>query len=223
MPWFKVDDKLHDHRKTRAAGLEPMGLWVIAGSWSSDNLTDGFVPADVIGRWGRTAERCAARLVDAGYWHTSERHGEQGWQFHDWEGFQPMAEQVLAQRAAAAERQRKARDKARESRSSHAVTHSEVTPVVTVPPTRPDPTIDTTPPTPPVRKRRRTPPEPPNPSSRIPLVVAVLNDTPETDPEVGKAVIAQMRYELIPGQSNPAASGDSAVSSCAALTSGGRS
>ena len=44
--WFKVDDKLHDHRKARKAGKAAMGVWVLAGSWSMDNETDGFVPDD---------------------------------------------------------------------------------------------------------------------------------------------------------------------------------
>lgn len=30
MPWFKVDDKLHDHHKSRAAKAKAMGVWVMA-------------------------------------------------------------------------------------------------------------------------------------------------------------------------------------------------
>ncbi len=74
MPWFKVDDKLHDHRKARAAGATAMGVWVLAGSWAADNLTDGFVPASVLGRWGRPRE--ASRLVEVGLWFADEQDGE---------------------------------------------------------------------------------------------------------------------------------------------------
>ena len=52
MAWFKVDDKLHDHRKARRAGKAAIGVWVLAGSWAMDNLTDGFVPEVVLLRWG---------------------------------------------------------------------------------------------------------------------------------------------------------------------------
>ncbi|NUO57263.1 MAG: hypothetical protein HOV78_11395 [Hamadaea sp.] len=97
MTWFKVDDKLHDHRKIRAAGKAPMGVWVLAGSWSADNLTDGFVPATVLSRWGTRAD--AKKLVDAGLWHPDEQDGEKGWRFHEWSEFQPTRAQKLAERA----------------------------------------------------------------------------------------------------------------------------
>lgn len=90
MPWFKVDDKLHDHRKQRKAGKSAMGVWVLAGSWSADNRQDGFVPAEVLARWG--TRRDAERLVLAGFWETAEKNGEQGWQFRDWADYQPTAE-----------------------------------------------------------------------------------------------------------------------------------
>jgi hypothetical protein len=82
MTWFKVDDKLHDHRKARAAGAAAMGVWVLAGSWAADNLTDGFVPATILPRWGRP--RDATRLVEVGLWHADEQDGETGWRFHEW-------------------------------------------------------------------------------------------------------------------------------------------
>jgi hypothetical protein len=87
--WFKVDDKLHDHRKARKAGKAAMGVWVLAGSWSMSNLTDGFIPEDVLGRWGSRAD--AKRLVDAGLWDDAVHEGEKGWRFHDWSRFQPSA------------------------------------------------------------------------------------------------------------------------------------
>lgn len=89
MPWFKVDDKLHDHRKPRKAGKAAMGVWVLAGSWAMCSETDGFVPEHVLGRWG--TRRDAARLVDAGFWFPDEHEGEVGWRFHDWLVYQPDA------------------------------------------------------------------------------------------------------------------------------------
>lgn len=97
MSWFKVDDKLHDHRKIRKAGKAAMGVWVLAGSWSMDNLTDGFIPADVLIRWGGRTD--AGRLVTAGLWYEDEQGGESGWRFHDWARFQPSAAVTEAVRA----------------------------------------------------------------------------------------------------------------------------
>lgn len=99
--WFKVDDKLHDHRKARLAKKAAMGVWVLAGSWCMDNLTDGFVPADVLPRWGTRAD--ARALVAAGLWIEGTREGERGWQFHDWSRFQPTAAVTAATKAAEAE------------------------------------------------------------------------------------------------------------------------
>ena len=87
MSWFKVDDKLHDHHKSNAAGKAAMGVWVMAGSWCADNMTDGFVPRRVLTRWGTSAD--ARRLVQANLWQVSERYGEPGWQFVDWLDFNP--------------------------------------------------------------------------------------------------------------------------------------
>ena len=101
MSWFKVDDKLHDHRKARKAGKSAMGVWVLAGSWSMDNDTDGFVPADVLARWGTLAD--AKRLIEAGLWREGTHKGEQGWRFHDWSRFQPSAAVTAAKRAKEAE------------------------------------------------------------------------------------------------------------------------
>jgi hypothetical protein len=101
MSWFKVDDKLHDHRKARKAGKAAMGVWVLAASWSTDNDQDGFVPCDVLSRWGTPAD--ARRLVAAGFWRETTHKGEPGWRFHDWARFQPSAAVTAAKRAKEAE------------------------------------------------------------------------------------------------------------------------
>jgi hypothetical protein len=96
--WFKVDDKLHDHRKARKAGKAAMGVWVLAGSWAMDAEQDGFVPEEVLARWGTKAD--AARLVKAGFWEVAVHEGEPGWRFHDWSHFQPSAAVTAAKRVA---------------------------------------------------------------------------------------------------------------------------
>ena len=109
MPWFMVDDKLHSHKKRLRAGIEAMGLWVVAGSWSADQLADGFVPDYVARGLDPKAERHAASLVSAGLWEIAEKDGERGWQFHEWAQRQPLRIEVEAKRAAATEKKRRQR------------------------------------------------------------------------------------------------------------------
>jgi hypothetical protein len=94
MPWFKVDDSFHSHPKVMATDPAALGLWVIAGSWCGANLTDGFVPDHVLSRLLPGAAKLATKLVAAGLW----RRTEGGYLFHDWEAFNPSAEQVKAER-----------------------------------------------------------------------------------------------------------------------------
>ena len=90
MSWFKVDDKLHDHGKSRRAKKAAMGVWVLAGSWCMAAETDGFVPEEVLSRWGTRKD--ADVLVEVGFWDGPlVRDGETGWQFHDWLQYQPDA------------------------------------------------------------------------------------------------------------------------------------
>lgn len=104
MPWFKVDDTLAFHGKTIVAGNAAMGLWVRAGAWSMQTLTDGFVPHDVARQLGTRAE--AKRLVAAGLWIEKD----DGYEFHEWTQRQPSRAKVYADREANAERLRKWRE-----------------------------------------------------------------------------------------------------------------
>ena len=104
MAWFKVDDKLHSHPKVLGVPLRSMGLWVLAGAWSADQLTDGFIPRAVLP--ALQAKPSDARdLVTSGLW--LEVDG--GWQFHDWLEFQFSRASTLARRAKDAERKAEAR------------------------------------------------------------------------------------------------------------------
>jgi hypothetical protein len=105
MPWFKVDDNLALHAKVLTAGNGAMGLWVRAGAWSMQQLTDGFVPNAIAATLGTKGE--AGRLVSAGLWDQKD----DGYQFHEWEQRQPSRVQLHAERDAAAERKRKSRER----------------------------------------------------------------------------------------------------------------
>lgn len=95
MPWFKVDDNLAFHAKTVAAGNAAMGLWVRAGSWAANGLTDGFVPDHMIPALGTAAQ--AKRLTEVRLWHREAG----GFRFHEWnqDGRQPTREEVERRRA----------------------------------------------------------------------------------------------------------------------------
>lgn len=104
MPWFKVDDNLSFHPKVVAAGNAAMGMWVRAGSWSAQHLTEGFVPDSVVATLGGKAQ--AKALERAGLWARVEG----GWSFHQWEERQPTRQAVESERAEARERMRAHRD-----------------------------------------------------------------------------------------------------------------
>lgn len=107
MPWFKVDDTFPFHAKVLDAGNAAIGLWVRAGAWSMQQLTDGYIPTNVIKQLGTI--RDARRLVDAGLWAEKD----DGFVFHEWEQRQPSRAKVQADRDANAARLRKWRDKKR--------------------------------------------------------------------------------------------------------------
>lgn len=98
MPWFKVDDSLAFHAKVMRAGNAAMGLWVRAGSYAAQHLTDGRVERHVARTLGTAGE--ARRLVDVGLW---VEHDD-GYVFHEWDERQPSRVDVLDRRQREAER-----------------------------------------------------------------------------------------------------------------------
>jgi hypothetical protein len=103
MPWFRVEDNFHGHPKITRIGNAPIGLWLRCGTYSSAYLLNGKVPTDTARLYGRPKEIDA--LVDAGLWTPN---GD-GWTMHDFLDYNPSAEQVQADRAAARDRMTKRR------------------------------------------------------------------------------------------------------------------
>jgi hypothetical protein len=100
MVWFKVDDKFHDHPKVRRLGkdaLAAVGLWTTCGSWAADNTTDGFIPKLIASRYD-VRGRLASKLVDVGLWSRVDHGDEPGYQFHQWDEYQPTAASIEADR-----------------------------------------------------------------------------------------------------------------------------
>lgn len=118
IPWFKVDDALSMHPKAFTAGNSALGLWVRAGSWAMQHLTDGHIPAGVVSALGGVWDDAAA-LVNAGLWDQAEG----GYQFHDWAEYQPTREQILAERAKTRERVEKHRANKSRSDGGNGVTN----------------------------------------------------------------------------------------------------
>jgi hypothetical protein len=139
VPWFKEDDKFHSTRKLmgvpRRERMAAAGLWVIAGSWCMQELTDGRVPAFMLDEWGATPE-AAGRLVDCGLWSVTD----DGWLFNAWDEYQPTRDQVEEERAKARDRMARARankaDRSPDVQANFAGSSSGVR----VTPSRPDPT-----------------------------------------------------------------------------------
>lgn len=140
MAWFKVDDALAFNMKAVSAGNIALGLWVRAGSWSCQQLTDGFVPEAMVAALGGSHDEAQA-LVASGLWHPVP----DGFVFHDWDEYQEPSEKVKERRAAARERMRNVRanksrtDTERSSEPRDLFGGSSLNPD----PTRPDPTLST--------------------------------------------------------------------------------
>ena len=116
MPWFKVDDTLHSHPKVRRAGAAAVGVWATSGSFAMAYKTDGFGPAWYLESWGKTGVTAARKLVEVGLWSPATKGEEKGWQFHDWDDYQPSSDEIERDREMARERQRKHRAQKREAR-----------------------------------------------------------------------------------------------------------
>lgn len=126
MPYFAVDDKLHSHPKAMRAGANAMGLWVLAGSWSNDQGTDGFVPDYAAARLDPEYETKAARLVEARLWDVAERGGDKGWQFHQWTGDDSAPKRNYT-RAETEQKRREAAERQARSRERRASVTPDVT------------------------------------------------------------------------------------------------
>lgn len=157
MSWFKVDDKLWGSPKWLAMRSGPRALWVTAGSYCMDQLTDGFVPGHVIPILGGKDTDCVA-LVKAGLWEKDPN----GYRFHDWNDYQPSRESIMDRREVEAARKAAWRAKRAGQRAASADGPEDVPPgqdgdtgvrPAGVPsvsrssrpdPTRPDPTVPPT-------------------------------------------------------------------------------
>ena len=135
MTWFRLDDNWLSNPKIRAAGLRGRALWVAGGTLCAQHLTDGHIDKSMLPFLASMADigngrKEAALLVTLGLWIDYDDH----WVMNDYLGYNPTREKVEAERAKAADRQRRMRESRRDSRRDEGVSHASPDP------TRPDPT-----------------------------------------------------------------------------------
>lgn len=96
MTWFKVCDTANMHTKIVAASGDAVKMWVRAGSWSAQQLSDGFVPDAFVPILG--SPDLADELVRLDLWERREKPTA-GYVFHDWSHYQPSKSQIEKRRA----------------------------------------------------------------------------------------------------------------------------
>lgn len=124
MTWFKVDDTFYGHPKALKAGNAAVGLWVRAGAYAAQHLTEGVIPGVVAQLYGTAPQ--ARKLVAAGLWHAHghvcpaakcKQPAPGDYYMHDFLIYNPTRAKVEDERARSAERQQRARERAAEQRN----------------------------------------------------------------------------------------------------------
>jgi hypothetical protein len=108
--FFRVSDCFWSSPKTVLLSDAAVALWVRAGSYCGQHLTDGHVPRGII-RLFQSADAVAKELVAAGLWVEVD----EGFQFHDWTDYNRDSSAVKRDRELSRERQRKWAARKRES------------------------------------------------------------------------------------------------------------
>lgn len=148
VPYAHLDDRFYGNPKILGTPLPALGLYAVGLSYCNAQLTDGFIPRSVVIGWRGWAS-AAKTLVARKLWETVD----EGYRVHDFLDWNPSRQQVLADRAAAAERKRV-------SRRTPAGRPAGVTPESGIPDERRSPVS-----TPLHSGRTSSVPDPPNPLS----------------------------------------------------------
>jgi|SRR5687768_12305435 len=117
---YALDDSWDNCTPVARAGNACFGLYVRCGIWSARNLTDGFVPGEIVAGYGSPEQ--TRKLVDVGLWETAEG----GLWVPDYLARNPSAEKVRARQRADADRKAKWRERRSgqsQSAGSHTVTN----------------------------------------------------------------------------------------------------
>lgn len=122
MPWFYVDDGFSDSKPVMNMPdryrLAACGLWVLSGSWSAKEMTDGFVPMSKLKSLGAKPAHVEILTspgdMDAALWE--QKRG--GIVFKNWSKWQKTRAEILAKREQEATKKRNQRSKGRTYLSS---------------------------------------------------------------------------------------------------------
>ena len=144
--WSRFDSATYRNPKVLKAGTLAAGFWMLAGTWSRDNRTNGFVPRTALRQIApdcRNPERVAARLVSAKL--TPEGAGlfepvEGGWRIHDFAAYGPAERKGQLSPEEISQIRREAGAKGLASRWGHkrdGAASPAVTPTVQAPPAPP--------------------------------------------------------------------------------------
>lgn len=152
MPWVRLDDRFPSHRKIDLLSDRAFRLYVSALCWSSENLTEGFIPDENVTRIAhvRSTKATAKELEERGLWERVNA----GWQIHDYLDYNPTRASVQAEREKNAARQQEYRDRKRAAEAKKKAegkieSNGVTTPVTQDPrnavsnaaPARPDPVV----------------------------------------------------------------------------------
>ena len=122
MVWVRIDDQFFFKPRARQAGKDGRALFWAGLCYCAANLTDGVIVKPALPFVAAMAEvepEIADLLVHTGLWLD---HGD-SYEVDDYLTYQQSREQVLAERIAAAERQRRSRAKSRrDSQAGNGVT-----------------------------------------------------------------------------------------------------
>ncbi|MCO1575338.1 hypothetical protein M8C13_06135 [Crossiella sp. SN42] len=116
MTFFPVPDEFYRDPQFLGWSAHAYALWMLAGSWSADRTTDGFVPTAALALFPQDVSAAADELVERGIW----RRARGGYQYVTWPEECSRA-RIEAKKEAWRQRQRKHRSSgAAMSRVTHA-------------------------------------------------------------------------------------------------------
>lgn len=114
MPFLLIDETFPENPKIDELSDAAFRLHVTALCYAARNLTDGHITKSALKRCtkgARTSARRAHELTQSGCWEVHPDGDEHGWIIHDYLDWNRSRENILEQRKANAERQRRWREK----------------------------------------------------------------------------------------------------------------
>jgi hypothetical protein len=104
--WLKVDDNFASHPKTVDLSWAAKGVWVHYGSWCAAHPQQGgYVPEGLLKK-DRVPRKAIEELLASGLWESEEG----GVRYHDWDQYQPSAQDAREKKKSRSEAAKLAAD-----------------------------------------------------------------------------------------------------------------